>query len=70
MTATSSTVTLHVDSIECGHCVAMIASAVRQVSGVTETSVDRVHGTVSVSGHADRGAVRAAIEVAGYTVRP
>lgn len=62
--------TLHVESIECGHCVTMIASAVRQVPGATETSVDRVQGTVSVAGDVDRNAVRPAIEVTGYTAAP
>lgn len=62
---------LHVDSIECGHCVSMIATAVRQVDGVTETMVDRRTGTVTVAGaRVDREDVRSAIVAAGYTVRP
>ena len=71
MTATNSTVTLRVDSIECGHCVSMIASAVRTVDGVTETTVDRRTGTVTVAGPGVSWAdVRSAIHAAGYTVRP
>ena len=59
------------DSIECGHCVSMIASAVRTVDGVTETTVDRRTGTVTVAGPGVSWAdVRSAIHAAGYTVRP
>ena len=62
--------TLRVDSIECGHCVSMIASAVRAVDGVTETTGDRRTGTVTVAGaEADQADVRSAIHAAGYTVR-
>ena len=42
--------TYTVEGMECGHCVSIIASAVRQLDGVTTTTVDRPLGTVTVDG--------------------
>jgi copper chaperone CopZ len=59
-----------VEGMECGHCVSIIASAVRQVDGVTSTTVDRPLGTVTVDGEQfDDQAIKASILEAGYTVR-
>jgi copper chaperone CopZ len=50
--------------------VSIIASAVRQLDGVTTTTVDRPLGTVTVAGEdLDDQAIRASILEAGYTVR-
>lgn len=62
--------TFTVEGMECGHCVSFIASAVRQLDGVTTTTVDRPLGTVTVAGEdLDDQAIRASILEAGYTVR-
>ena len=62
--------TYTVEGMECGHCVSIIASAVRQLDGVTTTTVDRPLGTVTVDGDdLDDRAIRASILEAGYTVR-
>jgi copper chaperone CopZ len=62
--------TYTVEGMDCGHCVTIIASAVRQLAGVTTTTVDRHLGTVTVHGDAvDDRTIRAAILEAGYTVR-
>jgi copper chaperone CopZ len=59
-----------VEGMECGHCVSIIASAVRQLEGVQTTAVDRPGGTVTVHGNdLDDQAIRASILEAGYTVR-
>lgn len=61
--------TLHVDSMECGHCVTIIAAAVKEVPGVQTTDVDRTTETVTVHGaDMDPAQLRQAIELAGYTV--
>jgi copper chaperone len=67
---TMHTRTYTVEGMECGHCVSIIASAVRQLDGVRTTTVDRPLGTVTVDGDGlDDQAIRASILEAGYTVR-
>ncbi|CAA9485630.1 MAG: Copper(I) chaperone CopZ [uncultured Solirubrobacteraceae bacterium] len=58
-----------VAGMTCGHCVAAVAEEVEQVPGVTGVSVELEGGRVRVEGASvDDGAVRAAVEEAGYTV--
>jgi copper chaperone len=60
-----------VDGMTCGHCRATITDAVQRVPGVSDIEVDLDRGTVTVRGaDADDAAVRAAIDAAGYQVRP
>jgi copper chaperone len=60
-----------VDGMTCGHCSAAIAEEVQQVPGVGGVEVDLDGGTVTVRGaDADDAAIRAAIDEAGYQVRP
>lgn len=59
---------LEVQGMSCGHCVSSITSAVEPLPGVTGVEVDLEAGTVRVDGEADRTAVAAAIEDAGYDV--
>ena len=61
---------LNVQGMTCGHCVSAITSAVEPLAGVTGVEVDLKAGTVRVDGAADRAAVAAAIEDAGYDVQP
>jgi copper chaperone len=59
-----------VDGMSCGHCRAAITDAVRRVSGVGGVEVDLDRGTVTVRGaDVDDGAVRSAIDGAGYELR-
>lgn len=65
-----TTRTYRVDGMECGHCVSIIASAVRQIDGVAATTVDRTTATVAVVGtELDDQVIRETILTAGYTVR-
>jgi copper chaperone len=60
-----------VDGMTCGHCSATITEEVQRISGVSGVEVDLDRGTVAVRGtHADDAAIRAAIDEAGYQVRP
>ncbi|MBN1092183.1 heavy-metal-associated domain-containing protein [Blastococcus sp. TML/M2B] len=65
-----STATYSVVGMTCGHCVNSVAEEVRQVPGVTDVSVDLATGglTVSAVADVDDGAVRTAVEEAGYQV--
>lgn len=60
--------TYHVPDISCGHCKAAIEGEVASVPGVERVEVTIDERTVTVEGPAEHGAVRAAIEAAGYTV--
>jgi copper chaperone len=65
------TQTYSVTGMTCGHCVSSVTEELRELPGVGEVNVDLVAGgtsTVSVtSGQPlDDGAVRAAVEEAGY----
>jgi copper chaperone len=60
-----------VDGMTCGHCSAAITEEVQRVPGVGGVEVDLDRGTVTVRGAgADDAAIRAAIDEAGYQVRP
>lgn len=64
-----STRTYTVEGMSCQHCVNAITGEVTSVAGVTAVDVDLAAGTVTVAGgSADDGAVRDAIDEAGYTV--
>lgn len=65
----SRTLSYHVQGMDCGHCVAIVASAVRELPGVRTATVDRSSGTVRVRGSIDDVSVRRAIVRAGYTVQ-
>jgi copper chaperone len=59
-----------VDGMTCGHCSAAVTEEVQQVPGVG-VEVDLGKGTVTVRGaDANDAAIRAAIDEAGYQVRP
>ncbi len=60
-----------VDGMSCQHCRATITDAVQRIPGVSGVEVDLDGGTVTVRGAgADDAAIRAAIDEAGYQVRP
>ncbi|MGY1634389.1 heavy-metal-associated domain-containing protein [Geodermatophilus sp. SYSU D01186] len=63
-----STATFTVVGMTCGHCVTAVTEEVSAVPGVTTVDVDLATGglTVSSTDPVDDGAVRAAVEEAGY----
>jgi copper chaperone CopZ len=62
--------TYAVSGMSCQHCVDAITAEVSGVAGVEGVVVDLAAGTVTVSGAPDDATVRAAIDEAGYEVRP
>ncbi|MGY1640974.1 heavy-metal-associated domain-containing protein [Geodermatophilus sp. SYSU D00703] len=65
-----STATYTVVGMTCGHCVTAVTEEVSAVPGVTEVDVDLATGglTVTSTEPVDEGAVRAAVEEAGYEI--
>jgi copper chaperone len=65
-----STAIYTVVGMTCGHCVAAVTEEVGALPGVTSVDVDLPSGgvTVTTTGPVDEGAVRAAVEEAGYQV--
>ena len=59
---------LKVDGMTCGHCAQTVTKAVEGLPSVDRALVDLAAGEVTVEGAADEGAVRRAIEDAGYEV--
>lgn len=63
----SDTLTYTVPGVHCGHCETAVRAEVSAVDGVESVMVDLDSKRVVVAGeHLDDGAVRAAIEEAGY----
>ncbi|MFW3169624.1 heavy-metal-associated domain-containing protein [Geodermatophilus sp. CPCC 206100] len=65
-----STATYTVVGMTCGHCVSAVTEEVSAIPGVTGVDVDLATGGLTVTGTdpVDGGAVRAAVEEAGYQV--
>ena len=64
-----TTLTYRVPGVSCAHCRQAIEGEVSTVSGVRSVEVDLDSKTVTVTGELlDDGAVRAAIDEAGYEV--
>ena len=69
MTPTNSLLVYAVPGVSCGHCRTAITTEVEKLTGVTSVDVDLDTGRVSVAGEdLDDGAVRAAIDDAGYDI--
>jgi Cu2+-exporting ATPase len=68
LAASSCTAVLGVKGMMCGHCEAHVKEALEQVPGVLEARADHERSAVEVrlSGPVDEGALRAAVEGAGY----
>ena len=65
-----STETHTVTGMTCGHCVSSVTEEVTELDGVTDVQVDLASGRLVVTSDqplAD-GAVRGAVEEAGYTL--
>jgi len=67
----STTTTITVDGMTCGHCVSSVRSEVGKVEGVTDVSVDLESGQVTIVAVAtpDPTALQEAVEEAGFEVR-
>ncbi|MGY1622762.1 heavy-metal-associated domain-containing protein [Geodermatophilus sp. SYSU D00965] len=65
-----STATYTVVGMTCNHCVTAVTEEVSAVPGVTTVDVDLASGglTVTTTEPVDEGAVRAAVEEAGYEI--
>ncbi len=67
----STTTTIAVDGMTCGHCVTSVESEVGKIDGVTEVSVDLASGQVTIVAETtpDPVALQEAVEEAGFEVR-
>ncbi len=67
----STTTTIAVDGMTCGHCVSSVQSEVGKLDGVTDVSVDLSSGQVTVVADTapDPVALQAAVEEAGFELR-
>lgn len=64
--------TYAVEGMTCDHCVAAVRSELTRLDGVSDVEVDLGSGAVTITSRAglDPDAVRAAVEEAGYRLRP
>jgi copper chaperone len=67
----STSTTITVDGMTCGHCVSAVQSEVGKLDGVTDVAVDLASGQVTVVAEQapDPEALREAVEEAGYEIR-
>lgn len=63
------TTTITVEGMSCSHCEQTVEEALRDVSGVTDVTVDREDEQATVSGDADAPSLVEAVEEAGYTAQ-
>jgi len=69
MTPATEQLSYSVPGVSCGHCRAAITAELAMVPGVASVDVDLDAKRVTVAGdRLDEGAVRAAIDEAGYDV--
>jgi copper chaperone len=57
-----------VTGMTCGHCVASVTEEVQEIPGVTDVRVDLASGSLTITSTqpVGEGAVRAAVDEAGY----
>jgi copper ion binding protein len=60
------TLTFRVPGMTCDHCVRAVTAEVGAIEGVTSVEIDLGTKVVEVTGTDDVGAVRAAVDEAGY----
>ena len=60
---------LHVEGMMCGHCKQRVEQVLMAVPGVTDAVADVEKKTATVTGDADRAALVAAVEQAGYKAK-
>ena len=61
---------LTIEGMTCTHCVAAVRAALESVPGALVRTVDIGSATVDLSPEADRDAIRAAVEYAGFDLAP
>lgn len=66
----STTTTISVTGMTCGHCAQSVENELTKVPGVQDVKVDLASGNVEISstGPIDDAAVAAAVDEAGYEV--
>jgi copper chaperone len=63
-------ITLDIEGMSCGHCVAAVRKALSAVPGVKEvTEVDLEHGRARIEGNVDPRLLIAAVAEEGYEAR-
>lgn len=64
----SATSTYTVTGMTCGHCVSSVTEEVQEIPGVEDVAVELESGAVTITSAepVDAGAVRSAVEEAGY----
>ncbi|MGO1166683.1 MAG: heavy-metal-associated domain-containing protein [Janibacter sp.] len=64
----SATSTYTVTGMTCGHCVSSVTEEVQEIPGVEDVAVELESGVVTITSAepVDAGAVRSAVEEAGY----
>jgi copper chaperone len=67
----STTTTITVDGMTCGHCVNAVQTELGKLDGVTDVAVDLPSGQVTIVAEStpDHAALQEAVEEAGYEVR-
>ena len=67
----STTTTITVDGMTCGHCVNAVQTELGKLDGVTDVAVDLPSGQVTIVAEStpDPAALQEAVEEAGYEVR-
>lgn len=65
-----TTTTYRVTGMTCGHCVAAVTEALRELDGVTDVAVDLDRGEAAVTSSEPlaEDAVRDAVDEAGYAL--
>lgn len=68
----STTTTVTVQGMTCGHCVNAVESELAKIDGVTAVHADLETGVVAISSDAavDTAAIAAAVDEAGYELAP
>src|SRR5277367_1223026 len=66
---TADVVSLQIDGMHCGSCVARVDKALRSVPGVRSAAVNLTTATARVEGAPETGALVRAVESVGYKAR-
>ncbi len=70
---TTTITTLAVAGMTCGHCVSSVSESIREISTVTDVTVELVRGgasqvTVHTAGPVDPDRLASAVTAAGYAI--
>ena len=68
----STTTTVNVTGMTCGHCAQSVKNELSQIAGVEDVQVDLATGNVEISSASplDDASIATAVEDAGYEVSP